>query len=86
VKTGVDAWTDADLRARIERFLAFPTPQEPVPCAMCRGAARYPDHRCALHTGYLRALWTKDRIELDRGPATHLAVWREFFRRVALCL
>lgn len=78
----MDAWSDRDLRARIERFLAMPTEQQPAPCAMCRGAARYPDFRCALHTACLRALWIPDRIQLDRSPETHLAVWREWFRRV----
>lgn len=80
---------DEHLRGQIAAFLNLPGPREhrgQQPrgrfCAECRKSARYPDHRCPLHTAYIAGP-PADRDAFTRDPACYLGLWREWFRAVA---
>lgn len=79
---------DDQLRGLITAFLMMPGPREhrgQLPkgrlCGDCRKTARYPDHRCPLHTAYLSGP-PADRDAFTRDEACFLGLWRAFFEHV----
>lgn len=84
------AQADGHLRDRARRYLEAPLPRQGSLargklCPHCRDAPRYPDHRCAEHTGYLPEGGAAARLS-DSDDAQWLALWRGFFERMGMLL